>query len=195
MKSKIAFIVAVGFAIFSCSKGRNADSSDEIPGAYAKEYSFKVVNQDTGDEIGMRTIRDTIFIRYVETDYEITNRKWRLNDYDIEGWQSMEHDEDSPTPTFIGRFNSADSTMIFESRPVLHFDLRNSILYREKSTISYKKTSEGMNVHKENPKRSIRVTKIKCNFMLENIFEICTIACISMPRGQSGHDRTRTTEQ
>src|SRR5258705_6410530 len=115
MKHSLTLIVAVGFAICSCTRGQNTDSYDEISGAYAREYSFKVVNPETGAEIGMRTVRDTIFVQYIKTDCEVTNRKWRLNDYDIEGWQSMEHDEDRPMPMFLGRFNSIDSTMIFES--------------------------------------------------------------------------------
>lgn len=111
MKLSITLVVAVGLAIGSCSRGRNTDSSDEISGAYFREYSFKVVNPETGAEIGMRTIRDTIFIKHSETDYEVSNGKWRLNDYDKEGWQSMRHSEDRPFTTYVASFDKSHHSL------------------------------------------------------------------------------------
>src|SRR6478752_2992819 len=100
MKQSLTIIVAVGFLIASCTRGKDTSSSGDISGAYAKEYSFKVVNQETGTEIGMRTIRDTIFIQSAEIGYIVSNKKWTLNDYDREGWQNMEHSENRPMQTF-----------------------------------------------------------------------------------------------
>jgi hypothetical protein len=124
-------IVAVGFAIVSCTRGRDADSSDEISGAYAREYSFKVVNPETGSEIGMRTVRDTIFVGLIESGYEVSNKKWRLNDYDREGWQSMEHDEDRPIPSFLAKFNSSNGSLNAESNAVLFLDLEKGKLFKD----------------------------------------------------------------
>src|SRR5882672_12810833 len=106
MKKGLWFIVIVGTLVFACGIRDNSRSHDEISGAYVREYSFKIINPETGAEIGMRTIRDTIFIRPVEERYEVSNSKWRLNDYDKEGWQNMEHAEDRSMPTSQATFNS-----------------------------------------------------------------------------------------
>ena len=42
---------------------------NKISGTYVKEYSFKVVNPETGNEIGFRTIRDTIFVNPIQNGY------------------------------------------------------------------------------------------------------------------------------
>ena len=67
-------------------RGHSLATQDEISGAYVHEYSFKVVNPETGTEIGLRTVRDTIFIRLAAVNFELSNRKWAKNDYDNRGW-------------------------------------------------------------------------------------------------------------
>ncbi len=133
MKNKMFFIVAVGFAIFSCGNGGGSGSSDEISGAYTREYSFKVVNPETGSEIGMRTVRDTIFIRSAENDYEVSNNKWRLNNYDDEGWSDMTHADDRPMSTFKATFNSDEELLRAEAMPDLFFYLENGQLFKGKN--------------------------------------------------------------
>lgn len=132
MKTNMMLIVTIGFAIFSCSSGSDSGSSDEISGAYAKEYSIKVVNPEDGTEIGMRTIRDTILIRPLGNGYEVSNNKWRLNDYDQAGWQSMEHAEDRSMPTFQAIFNSRDRSLVSESMPHLFLVLGKEELIKDK---------------------------------------------------------------
>lgn len=133
MKHSLTLIVAVGFAIFSCTRGRSTDASDKISGAYSREYSFKVVNPETGREIGMKTVRDTIFVEFIESGYKVSNKKWRLNDYDREGWQSMEHSEDRPMGTFLAIFNQAAGTLDSETMPHLFLDLNEEKLFKDKS--------------------------------------------------------------
>lgn len=132
MKLSITLVVAVGLAIGSCSRGRNTDSSDEISGTYFREYSFKVVNPENGAEIGMRTVRDTIFIKHSETDYEVSNKKWRLNDYDIEGWKSMEHSADRPFSAYRAEFDKTDHSVNAELTVPLYLDVEGDRLYRGK---------------------------------------------------------------
>jgi len=113
---------------------------NEIPGVYVREYSFRVTNPETGREVGMRTIRDTIFIRAVENSYEVSNSKWRLNDYDREGWQTMEHAEDRPMLLYRSTFSPGDSSLISESRPSLYLNLRKMELYKsDKCSNAYRK--------------------------------------------------------
>lgn len=132
MNIKLILIVAVGLAICSCNPRRDSLTSEEITGTYAREYSFKVVHPETGNEVGMRTIRDTIFVRSIESGYEVSNSKWRFNDYDLEGWNSMEHSEDRPFPAFIGKFESEISSLISESAPEMHFNFAKKQLFKGK---------------------------------------------------------------
>ncbi len=141
MKTNMTLIVAVGFAIFSCSSGRDSGSNDEISGTYVREYSFKVLNPETGNEVGMRTIRDTIFIRSIESGYEVSNRKWRLNGYDKEGWQSMAHSDERPIPLFTAALDLDDKSLVSNEGKILHFELDNeSVYWREES--KYKKVKK-----------------------------------------------------
>jgi len=136
MKNKMTFIIAIGFAISSCNKGRDSSSNDEISGSYAREYSFKVVNQETSIEIGMRTIRDTIFIRAIENGYEVSNRKWKLNDYEKGGWTNSEHADDRPMSTYLAKFDHSDNTLRAESLPPLFIDIRNDQLHKGSNPIN-----------------------------------------------------------
>jgi len=127
----VSLIVSVGLIIFTCTSKPDTKSSYGISGVYATEYSFKVVNLETGAEIGTRTIRDTIFVRAVQDGYEISNRKWRKNDYDTEGWQNMMHSEDRPMPTYLaiyvgkdGRLNPQETGLA----PILYADPSKQII-------------------------------------------------------------------
>jgi hypothetical protein len=57
---------------------------------------MEVTNPNTGDKLGMRQIRDSIIVEREGNEYKITNRKWRMNDYDQDGWVRMEHADDRP---------------------------------------------------------------------------------------------------
>ena len=97
MITRFSFFVTVGLIAISCGSKERDTQTYNISGVYVREYSFKVIHPERGDTIGVRTIRDTIFIGQKNQYYEVSNRKWRLNDYDKEGWKSMEHDDDRPT--------------------------------------------------------------------------------------------------
>lgn len=126
-------IVTVGFAMASCgSREDRSDSNSEITGIYAKEYSFKVTNTNSGEEIGMSTVRDTIFIKPKETGYEISNNKWRLNDYDKEGWQNMEHSEDHPLRTYQATFDQTDNSLNAQFMAPLYIDREEQRLFKGK---------------------------------------------------------------
>jgi hypothetical protein len=134
------FIVAVGFGIFSCSRGQDSGSSEEISGVYVRQYSFKVVNSETGAEIGIRTIRDTIFIQTTENGYEVSNRKWKLNEYDKAGWQSMQHSEDRPVPTYQAIFNHSGNSLTSELMVPLYIVANGKTLIRgTEDSLAYQK--------------------------------------------------------
>ncbi|MCF3109576.1 hypothetical protein LL912_12415 [Niabella sp. CC-SYL272] len=77
MRTILIVAIAISVAV-SCTD----DPKVQITGAYAREFTFKQNVLSTGEELGTATIRDTIFIRAKEQGYEISNHKWRKNDYD-----------------------------------------------------------------------------------------------------------------
>jgi hypothetical protein len=133
MITRFSFFVTVGLIAISCGSKERDSQTDNISGVYIREYSFKVIHPERGDTIGMRTIRDTIFIRQKDQGYEVSNNKWSLNDYDIDGWKNMEHAEDHSMPTFHVTFNLADGSLDSESMQHLFLDLERGQLYKDKN--------------------------------------------------------------
>ena len=131
MKKELGFLITVGVVVFTCGSKDHSESADEISGAYVREYSFKVVNPETGAEIGMRTIRDTIFVRPLDEKYQISNHKWGKNDYDNDGWTNMEHSDDRPIPSMTASFNQDTQTLIFNSLPILFFDSQSHTIRKQ----------------------------------------------------------------
>lgn len=131
MKARSRLIIIVGFVMASCvSKENRLSQNDGISGAYAREYSFKVVNPEGGNEIGYATIRDTVFIQQAEKGFRVENHKWRLNDYTKDGWQNMEHSDDRPVPNYEATFQLSDSALVEQSVPNLYLNGQCSALYK-----------------------------------------------------------------
>ena len=64
MAFKIVVTVVVSLSIFGCtSKERGDPRSEEVSGTYTNAYSAEVIDAETGDVIGTRIVRDTIFIK------------------------------------------------------------------------------------------------------------------------------------
>jgi hypothetical protein len=130
MKNLFGLIVTIGCVMASCVPKENHFQSDAISGVYIREYSFKVVNPENGYEMGFATIRDTILIQQEGKRYQVVNNKWRLNNYDREGWQSMEHADDRPMSDYSATFEPKDSTLVAGSSPILYLDTSHSALYK-----------------------------------------------------------------
>ena len=106
MTLKMILFGVGSLAIVSCnSSEKSYISGNDVSGVYVREYAIDVTHPETGNNIGMRKIRDTIFIEPADNNYLISNRKWRINDYDQEGWVSMEHAEDRSMPTFFASYD------------------------------------------------------------------------------------------
>jgi hypothetical protein len=133
MITRVCFIVVVGSSMWSCGLKNQSKAEDKISGTYVKEYSIKITIPETGSEVGMRTIRDTIFIQRTEKGYEVSNSKWKLNDYDKEGWQNMKHSEDRSMPTFQVTFHSVDGSLRSPSMPDLFLDSSKGQLFNSKN--------------------------------------------------------------
>lgn len=106
MTSKIIFIVVASFGILSCTTSADSGRSDaDVSGVYVREYAYEISNPETGKKLGMRQVRDSIFIEPTQKGYQVSNRKWRMNDYDQEGWVSMSHAADRPFPTSFMKYD------------------------------------------------------------------------------------------
>lgn len=111
-------------------------SPEQIQGRYVREVDFEVPHPFNGKMLGMGKIRDTIFIAPKKVGYEISNNKWRKNDYDTLGWQNLEHEENHPMPTSRATFDPTDSTLNLELSGLflsLKLDLANNRLRKGKS--------------------------------------------------------------
>ena len=60
-----------------------------------------------GSKVGTTTFRDTIRIIQSEKGYHVVNTKWRMNDYDQDGWQDMKHGENRPLPEFDASYDES----------------------------------------------------------------------------------------
>jgi hypothetical protein len=131
-----------GWVFSSCSSSESKTNDDSISGVYVREYSSEILNQLSGNKVGMRTIRDTIFIEPAEDGFRIKNVKWRMNDYDEEGWQDMRHGESGPLPSFNPTFDEGSKTLNSKSAgfvPPLNLKEQGKLSFGEKSAIAYTK--------------------------------------------------------
>jgi hypothetical protein len=134
------FIVAVWLLVVACStKDQSSDESKALAGAYARENSFTVIKQETGEQLGRRTIRDTIFIASANEGFEISNEKWMLNDYDMEGWRSMRHSDDRPFQRHSAILNSAKAELESDGFPPIKVNINGLEISLGERTKIYKK--------------------------------------------------------
>lgn len=128
----------VGLTWGSCQP--KGDSSDaDITGTYVSEYSYKVIRPNTGQELGLRTIRDSIFIYADGNRYRIENRKWSSNDYDDDGWRSRLHSDNRPIPTYTAQFNHDKMSFIDPNHLPLFIDPIGRCLHVGQSGVCYSK--------------------------------------------------------
>jgi hypothetical protein len=139
---RMILIVAGGLLIVSCNSGnRRGLVENAASGVYVREYTIEVSNPNTGEKLGMRQVRDSIFVKQRDEGYEVSNRKWRMNDYDKEGWVSLAHADDRPMPTFLASYDKTSNSLTSTSDNNSHLLLvENGKLFRNSSKeIEYKK--------------------------------------------------------
>jgi hypothetical protein len=140
MKRVVGFYVMIAIS-YSCGQVENA-SDDSVAGTYVREYSKEIMNQLSGNKVGMRTVRDTLYITEVGDAYQIKNAKWRMNDYDNDGWQNMEHGELGPWPSFEATYEDESKSLKSKSSgdiPALMIDESGKLSVGGKSEIAYNK--------------------------------------------------------
>lgn len=131
---RILTLSTIGFMMVSCLN--TTIKPEQISGVYVKEVEFEVIHPLTDTKLGMGRIRDTIFVAPKQDGFEVSNNKWRLDEYNDHGWQNLEHEENHPMPTYKVTFDPTDSSL----NPVvsgfflsLKLDLKNRQLQKGKN--------------------------------------------------------------
>ena len=135
------FLVGVSIC-YACGNAENVRDVDSIAGTYVREYSREILNQLSGNKIGMRTVRDTLYVTSTEDGFNVRNSKWSLNDYDDGGWHNMEHDESGPLPSFAAKYDRQSRTLSAETAgmtPALVIAEDGKLSIGNKSEIAYLK--------------------------------------------------------
>jgi hypothetical protein len=138
----VVFVLTAGF--IACSNEKEHPRAEQIPGTYMNTYSVDVIDPETGDLMGSRTVRDTIFIKMEEEGYEVTNRKWLLNDYDGMGWVDSMQGEIEPMAAYKGQYDVKTgilSPLEEKSRPPLTFEGKK-IFWGELRALEYLKVNK-----------------------------------------------------
>lgn len=139
MKRVVVFLVGVSIC-YSCGNTESSSGDDSIAGTYVREYSREILNQLSGNKVGMRVIRDTLYITSTQDGYKVENAKWSMNDYDNGGWQDMNHSESKPLPSFTATYDSESRTLNGESAaPDLVLSEDGKLSVGGKSDIAYAK--------------------------------------------------------
>lgn len=126
--TKISLVIGLTI-LFGCTGKTGQNNNADPSGVYVREYTFTVKNPETGRNIGMRTVRDTIFVKKAGDQYEISNHKWMMNGYDQDGWRSMEHADDRPFARYIADFDNGLSQLISSDGSNIDVDIQEEILY------------------------------------------------------------------
>jgi hypothetical protein len=139
MMRVVSFLVGVSIC-YGCGNSENTSSSDDsIAGTYVREYSSEILNQLSGNKMGMRTVRDTMYVTPAGDKFKVKNAKWSMNDYDQEGWRNMEHGESGPLPAFTAEYDENSRTLNSESSPDLVISKDYKLSVGGKSDIAYAK--------------------------------------------------------
>lgn len=124
--NKVTVLLAISGGFFaSCAPGEKRPDRLSIAGAYAREYSKEILNQSSGEKVGIRTYRDTIRILEIEGGFQVKNTRWMMNEYDGEGWQDMKHGESRPFPEYVATFDREANTLTPSNaggHPILYID-------------------------------------------------------------------------
>jgi hypothetical protein len=107
MMLKVSVLVLLMSVSSGCKVIENDSLSGEhVAGTYVHTYKADVLEVETGEVMGTRTVRDTIFIKKAGEKFEVSNRKWMDNDYDNEGWILPESKADQAMPTYFVKYDS-----------------------------------------------------------------------------------------
>ena len=127
------FLLLLLSTLMVCSCQRKDPAQQQIAGIYAREISFEVTHPETSKRIGRSSVRDTLYIQERAPGFEVRQTKWRLNDFDRQGWRDQRHADNRPAPAYEATFDPADRCL----RPAstvwgvaLYVDGENNLIYQ-----------------------------------------------------------------
>jgi len=135
MKLQSAILSLMCFVFGFCASQGDSIPAEQIEGTYAAETSFNVTDVSSGNSLGTGKIRDTIFVKRKQDGFEIVNKKWRMNSFDMEGWKNLDQSTDKPMATYEAVYDPSDSTMNSDPlgfMPSLYLDLKTKKLFKGK---------------------------------------------------------------
>lgn len=91
-------------------------SDEDITGTYVYTYTADVMEVETGEVMGIRTVMDTIIIKKAGDQFEVSNRRWMDNDYDNVGWILPESEADQAMPTYFVEHDSVHKKLVPDKR-------------------------------------------------------------------------------
>lgn len=139
MKHSANFLIGMSLC-WACGSPKESVSEDQsISGTYVREFSREILNQASGNKMGMRMVRDTLYITPHEDGYRVENARWSMNDYDNEGWRDMEHAEGGPLASYTARYDGNSRTLQSDSAPELVVVEGGRLSVGGKSAITYSK--------------------------------------------------------
>ena len=138
------------FAIVLCLVGcrpteKESTHSDNVTGAFLHTYSAEVIDPATGEVMGTRTVRDTIFIVDSGDKFEVSNRKWFDNDYDDEGWKAPQSEADKAMPTFLATYDTTQKKLVPTEKNKKHTTLyigEDRIYWGDEKALEYERIAE-----------------------------------------------------
>lgn len=132
------------FTISACSPGRESGTNDDnIKGIYVREQTVEVRHPESGDLVGVRQIRDSIFVEPVDEGYNVSNKKWQMKDYENDGWVSMQHSDDRPFSAFVATLDQRSNALQSQDGFSITIDPTGQKLLRSgKSPLTYMKARE-----------------------------------------------------
>jgi len=129
----------IGVLICYACGNAESTSDDPIAGTYVREYSREVTTQLTGKRVGLRTVRDTLYITEAGKQYKVVNAMWRMNHYDDDGWQNMEDARFGPFPAFIAIYDETSRTLNSRAAPDIMVSEDGNLFVLGKSELVYAK--------------------------------------------------------
>lgn len=105
MRSLFTIVIVVSLSVGACNSGTKSFDDFKIAGAYVRADTVEINHLETGQRIGSREIRDTIYIDSADKGYQVANHRWRLNHFDSSGWVNMAHDGNRPLPSYEATYH------------------------------------------------------------------------------------------
>jgi len=87
-------------------------SDEDITGTYVYTYTADVMEVETGEVMGIRTVMDTIIIKKAGDQLEVSNRRWMDNDYDNVGWILPDSEADQAMPTYFVEHDTVHNKLV-----------------------------------------------------------------------------------